>query len=55
MAVMVSLMVFHSPQSLHCPAHFDWLAPQALQVYWIFALAIFITTHIAPKICHYRS
>ena len=40
-AMMVSLMVFHSPQSLHWPAHLEWLAPQALLVYCVFALAIF--------------
>jgi len=36
---MVSLSVFHSLQSPHCPAHLVWLAPQAVQVYCIFAFA----------------
>jgi len=25
--------VFHSPQSTHCPCHFDVIEPQALQEY----------------------
>jgi hypothetical protein len=33
-------MVFHAPHASHLPAHFRWLAPQAVQVKLWSALAM---------------
>jgi hypothetical protein len=33
-------MLFQAPQASHLPAHFRWLAPQAVQVKLVSALAM---------------